>query len=156
MTQYRSDVSVGVARLSSADHRHTVAFTLKRIDDPHHADWHSYELSMIGPQGNVASLVSNDEHTLFLDKTIAPEVPALCAGIADVVANGGRYLFEPVDERDFLLEVEASAGRLVLRLQYRWNPAPEEFGWPVGLPVDPKALLEFCRTLEALFLQVIA
>jgi hypothetical protein len=149
--------SVKTARLSSADARYILEFVLKPLKESKHQDWHSYELHMIeADRGKRASLTSTEDHTLFLDKVIEPEVPASCDGLRKVAATGESYKFEPVDERDFLLDVAKEERGIRVKVQYDWAPPPGEFGWPVGVIVDQDNLLRFADDLESAFGEMIA
>jgi hypothetical protein len=149
--------SVEVTKLRSADARYLLEFVLRPLAEWQHQDWHSYELHMTDTtNGKKASLISIQDHTLFLDKMIEPEVPALCAGLRTAVSTGEPYTFEPIDERDFRLEVTQEARGIRVKVQYDSIPASEEYGWPVGLIVDKTDLLRFADELESAFSRLVS
>ena len=144
-----------VATLRSADGRFRLDFVLRPLFEAKHQDWHSYELHMISvPENRTKSLVSKGDRTLFLDKAVEPEVPMLCDGLRRVLATGQQLRFEPVDERDFLLEASPCSEGARVRVQYEWEPASAEFGWPTGVVVSSEDLLAFASRLEAAFNQL--
>jgi hypothetical protein len=144
------NASVKPVALRSANEKHVVEFVLRPLAPSQDQDWHSYEIHMMDPgSGKRASLTSSDERTLFLDKSIEPEIPALCAGIRNAVAKGTSYEFEPLDERDFRLEVAINGGHVTVKINYDLQPVSAEFGWPVGVVVKRDELLRFADELEA-------
>jgi hypothetical protein len=152
-----SHAPMKVAQLRSADARYLLEVVLRPLTERKHQDWHSYELHMIDTSsGQRASLTSTEDHTLFLDKVIEPEIPALCTGLRTAVNTGEPYTFEPVDERDFRLDVAQEVQGIRVKIQYDWVPASAEHGWPVGLIVDRDDLLRFINDLESAFGELIA
>jgi hypothetical protein len=156
-TDDHSHAPVNAVQLRSADGRYLLEFVLKPLTERKHQDWHSYELHMTDINtGQQASLTSTEDHTLFLDKVIEPEVPALCAGLRKAVNIGEPYKFEPVDERDFRLDVAEEAPGIRMKIQYDWAPASGDYGWPIGVIVSKADLLRFANDLESAFRDMIA
>lgn len=151
-----SNAPIEVIKLRSANARYLLEFVLRPLAGWQHQDWHSYELHMIDTtSGKKASLMSTEDHTLFLDKTIEPEVDALCAGLRTAVSTGKPYKFEPIDERDFRLDVTHEARGIRVKVQYDSLPASEEYGWPRGLIVDKTDILRFADDLESAFSRLV-
>jgi hypothetical protein len=99
----------------------------------------------------MALLTSVDDEPLFLDKTIEPEIPALCRGLRRVLSGGGALLFEPIDERDFSLTAVGQQDGILVKLTFAFRPASPDLGWPVGVRVNPAELARFADDLEASF-----
>jgi hypothetical protein len=156
---HNSHAPVKVVQLRSADTRYLLEFVLKVLTEAKHQDWHSYELHMIDTRsGKRASLTSTEDYTLFLDKVIEPEVPALCNGLRTAIGAGTPYRFEPADERDFRLDLDVNHATQAIhvKLQYDRVPISEEYGWPMGLIVDRVDLLCFVNDLESAFVELFA
>lgn len=154
MANDNSAHSVGRAALNSADGRYLLEFVFVTLLEDYHSDWHSYELHMKEVGGGKSwSLVSIEECTLFLDKTYEPEVPAICSGLRLAAQDGVAFLFTPIDERNFVLEVTEESGGLRVRVQFEDKPAPDEFGWPKGVLVSRESACRFADELEAAYQQ---
>lgn len=147
--------SVTRASLKSDDGAFLLELVLFPLHEWCHVDWHGYQIHMTEPKyGRRWSLVSTADHTLFLDRAIEPEIPAICAGLRRAADSGDSYRFTPVDERDFLLEVSAVPGGLRVMVQFRDRPAPKEFGWPDGVLVSRESVRRFADELEVAFTAV--
>jgi len=147
-----SHAPVKAVQLRSADGRYLLEFVLKPLSEPKHQNWHSYELHMTDIKNRKkASLMSTEEHTLFLDKVIEPEIPALSAGLRRAATTGEPYTFEPVDERDFRLDLAEETSGIRLKIQYESASASGEYGWPAGVIVDKADLIRFANDLESIF-----
>lgn len=134
--------------LVSSTRTHFLRLDLLPLTVPSHAGWHSYRIMVGLADGSTAEILeaSEDVH-LFLDAMVTPEIPSLCVGISRVVQEGGRFIFEPIDERDFVLEVRSDQGHLSLRLDAADKPFDPLMGWPSGLPIESAALLTFADGL---------
>jgi hypothetical protein len=143
------------AVLCSEQGGQVLAFVLVPLSDRRHSDWHSYELHLTTSTGERWSLVSSDQHTLFLDKRYDPEVPRICAGLASVADVGRPFQFTPADERDFVLEATRSKDGIVVLVQFDQRPAPDQFGWPQGAVVTKESLQRFAKSLETAYSQLV-
>ena len=138
------------ATLRSADGRFALEMRLLPLHQEEHQDWHGYELHMIDQlSGRAHSLAPTDEKLLFLERAFEPEVPALCSALERAVTEGVAFTFEPIDERDFRLEVVPHGGAFLVRAQFADAPASDDLGWPAGVKVDGPSLLAFARSLTS-------
>lgn len=142
--------------LMSSNRRYFLRLDLLPLAVSSHTGWHSYRLMVGLTDGKTFEELEGSEDTpLFLDATVTPEVPSLCAGILHVVQKGGHFLFEPIDERDFVLDVRSDDDHLSVRLDATDKPFSTSMGWPSGLPVEPAALLAFAEGLLFEFHQLL-
>ena len=147
---------VAYARIESTDGLHHLELRLIQLKDPRHTDWHSYEIRMKNTKdGRNWSLVSTEQHTLFLDKAFDPEVPSICAGLRGTVQSGESFTFSPADEGDFRLRTARDPNGVVLSVQFLDQQAPSEAGWPGGLLVSSEEVLRFANALETAFHAVV-
>jgi hypothetical protein len=134
--------------LVSSTRTHFLRLDLLPLAMPAHAGWHSYRIMVgLADRSTAEILEASEDAPLFLDARVTPEIPSLCTGISRVVQEGGHFIFEPIDERDFVLEVQSDQGHLSLRLDAADRPFDPLMGWPSGLPVEPAALLAFADGL---------
>jgi hypothetical protein len=142
-------------RLVSIDGRYTIELQLRPLSAPEHRDWLGYDIRMIDvTTGARCSLEMADGHQLFLDRVIEPEAPALAVGLRTAIELGTPYVFEPIDERDFRLEVTPEDDRARVRLRFADTASPDEFAWPKGALVTREALLSFASAVERAFAEV--
>lgn len=140
------------AVLSSADGRYLLELVFVSLLAECHSDWHGYELHMKQAGGGKCwSLVSTDGRMLFLENKYEPEVPVICSGLRLAARDGKAFHFTPIDEREFVLEVIADLGGLLVSVQFDDNPAPDEFGWPQGVLVSRESACRFADELEAAY-----
>ena len=95
--------------------------------------WIGYELKILSKKGEITeeflSLINSNE--LYFENFVEPEIPALCNAL-DQIAKGEiqEFLFEPIDERDFRLELKHENGIISANIfleeaqvlsNYQWN-----------------------------------
>lgn len=88
-----------------------IDFKLKFIDKP--TDRISYDLSISTKQNGETSeflkMSNNKDRTLYLEIEPKDEVHELCASLENLVLGGKDYFtFEPLNEKDFCLEIVSS------------------------------------------------
>ncbi len=148
-TDNRPDASVSEAQLSSLDGSYVLVIGLFPLLELKHRDWLGYELHMLEARtGERFSVAFADGHGLFFDRTVEPEVPSLCAKLKAVVERKESFVFEPLDERDFRLEVRPEGAGAVARLQFAHKVAPDSYGWPIGVEVSEESLLSFAHHIQ--------
>lgn len=64
-----------------------------------------------------------------------------------MLADGGTYLFTPIDDRDFVLELRTTAGAIEMRVDAVDQPFSEQVGWPNWLAVESSAVEAFATGL---------
>ena len=101
-------------------------------------------------------LQSTSDYTLFLSKHPEEEVHELCAGIERVVQAGGEFRFEPIDERDFIMEIERRGDELIVTVDATERPFSKAIGWPEGLAVSASALTRFSEGLRLEYAEICA
>jgi hypothetical protein len=127
---------------------HFLRLDLLPLDKRIHLNWHSYRI-MVGLADGTATgiLAPTKKLSLYMDAVIDPEIPAMCDGLTRVALQGGRFVFEPIDERDFIIEAQEESGRILLKLDATEQSFGTGVGWPSGVHVSPAALLKFARGL---------
>lgn len=133
--------------LIANDRRRFLRFELLPLDGRHRG-WHGYRIGFGEVErGEIGVLEARRGMPLFLDREVTPEIPALCDGLESAIL-GRHFSFTPVDEGDFELSAQRSAGGVLVRLQARYTPLADETGWPLGLDVSAPALRRFAAGLR--------
>ncbi|VTS04896.1 hypothetical protein [Tuwongella immobilis] len=131
-------------------------FNIYPIDDPVHDGWHNYSVQIINrATGDEAHLVATSDNPLFMNCSIMPEVPLLCAGIREIADTGGEMAFQPMDEKDFTMKVRADGVGYVIQLTWDNCPRTVSLGWPTGVHVSKQQLLEFTEQLMTEYLAIV-
>ncbi len=113
-----------------------------------HWEWLDYRIAVGKVEGGViAVLDSSVGGPLFFERWTEPEVPALCDGLQAAI-QGKAFSFTPLDEKNFLLTAKPSPQGVVLQIQVRHYPFPNESGWPLGVEVSTEGLELFITGLR--------
>jgi len=141
----------------------TLLFNLSLYTDPDSYDWVTYKIiiNLVDDQ-TIKPLVYLSGPGLFFEAAYEPEVPAICNGILDVInGRSSRFFFEPIDEKDFQLELrKTERGHLLINIYSNYFTAVGNYNWPsclyIGLKmyVQKEDLLEFVKQLRIEYEQI--
>jgi len=135
-----------MASLSSGNYH--LEFDIHPIADPLHDGWHTYSIRLRNNStGEEVTLLPTSGNPLYLNCSIMPEIPLLCSGIQKIVEEGGKLTFQPMDDKDFTLNVCADKGGVAVQLTCDSWVSYIDLGWPSGVPVEKQKLLEFTQQL---------
>lgn len=144
--------------LDSYDGKLNLTLHLEPLRDRAHVGWHTYLLRLEDKErGQSILLKSTHDTPLFLNWASDPEIPKFCRGIKEVLEHGGKFHFEPIDERDFSIEVApANHGRFRVTVRLADLAVPSSFGWSEGVEVEAEELQRFIAALEQEYEHVVA
>lgn len=134
--------------LQSKDGLLRMHFVLAKPMKPEHRGWLSYQLIFNRNREVEFLFQSTNDSPLFLDATTEPEVPTICTGIRTAVQDHGYFAYEPIDDRDFKLVVDAQNALAVVSIQFADVSVPANFRWSSGVEVTRTDLLHFVTLLE--------
>jgi len=151
-----------MAKLKCKNHKLLFEFVL--YPDPDSYDWITYsiKISAIDEENKeLLALSSSEEYTLYFEACYEKEVPAICDGILKVVSGEEkRFFFEPIDEKDFQLDVKTINEELYLHISsedfiilgnYQWN---NKSYLGIKTQVKKEDLLEFVKQLRSEYEQI--
>jgi len=108
------------------------AFWVHLIKNRDKSKWIGYELKILGKSGNSTKeiLRLSNSNELYFENYTEPEIPALCNGLA-LIADGkiDKFIFEPIDEKDFRLELENENGIIIANIFLEEVQILNDFQW---------------------------
>lgn len=142
-----------MAALYNLDHTLSVAFYLfSNVNDK---EWIKYEIVVESESCFSSPIIFNDETAnteLYLENFIEPEIPELVRKFNDLckeTING--MIFQPIDDRDFTLEVYSTHDSVKVDLQLEFPKRTQAYTF-----YTTKAnLAKFSRQLEKEYVELI-
>jgi hypothetical protein len=119
--------------------------------------WINYTLRVFSKKENLVTefLRLNNENILYFENQIEPEIPLLLEGLRSVIQGTTKnYVFEPLDEKDFNLEIKVSPKDYLVTLfikealifnNYQWNNYTKV---GVQMHADTNSISSFIGQLE--------
>jgi len=117
------------------------------LEGEHHG-WISYRMIFCCDGNTEFVFESTSDAPLFFDAMIEPEVPKICAEIRNAIQNHTCFSFEPIDERDFRLVVDAQYEFPLVSIQFADVSVPVDLRWTSGVEVTRTGLASFVAELE--------
>jgi hypothetical protein len=134
--------------LRSKDGLLELRLELSKPLEAEHRGWISYRMIFCRAGNTEFVFESTSDAPLFLDATIEPEVPTICAEIRNAIHNRTCFAYEPIDDRDFRLVVDAQDEFPLVSIQFADVSAPVDFRWTSGVEVTRTDLASFVARLE--------
>jgi len=139
--------------LTSKDGSLELKMELTKPFEAEHRGWISYRMTFCRAGNTEFVFESTNDNPLFLDAAIEPEVPTICSGIRNAIQDRTCFAYEPIDDRDFRLVVDAQNEFPLVSIQFADVSAPVDFRWASGVEVTRNDLSSFVAKLETQFFE---
>ena len=112
---------------------HTLSVGIYFFEDFNDKEWIKYEIIVESESHFGSPIVFNEETAntyLYLENFIEPEVPELVQKLDDLCRGTIEYMiFQPIDERDFKLEIHMTGDSAKVELLLELVPDPETYSF---------------------------
>lgn len=142
--------------LKSKDDSLELRLELQELGGGAHCGWHTYRMEFRSHGKTTFVFESSDDSPLYLDCSVEPEIPLICAGIRKAVAEKKRFEFEPIDERDFHLAVDCTREYALVSVSFAHVNPPSDFEWSGGIEVSRENIQKFVEALELQYSVIVA
>jgi len=143
-----------MAKLKNRENK--LLFELALYSDPDSFDWITYKITISSIEDkNLHPLLNLSGPGLYL-AYYKSEVLTMCRGILDVLdKKKTHFSFEPIDEKDFQLEVENRNNRILLSIYSRNFKVLQHYQWDyksylgIKMHVKKEDILNFVKQLKS-------